>query len=83
VGFADLAGQDVAAILDRQQRTGALRGIRQQLHWHANAAYRYAARPDLMADPQWRLGLAEVTRRGRCPLYVRNHCYASTRSDAP
>jgi predicted TIM-barrel fold metal-dependent hydrolase len=64
VGFADLSGKDVSAILDRQQETGALRGIRQQLHWHANPAYRYAARPDLMADRRWRLGLAEVTRRG-------------------
>jgi predicted TIM-barrel fold metal-dependent hydrolase len=41
-----------------------LRGIRQQLHWHEKALYRFAARPDLTDDPAWRAGLAEVARRG-------------------
>ena len=40
-----------------------LRGIRQQLHWHENATYRFAARPDLMNDAVWRRGLRELAKR--------------------
>lgn len=64
VGFADLADAAVASTLDRQCEFPNLRGIRQQLHWHENPLYRFAARPDLMNDPAWRRGLAEVGRRG-------------------
>lgn len=64
VGFADLSAPDVADTLDRMLRFRNLRGIRQQLHWHEKTLYRYASRPDLMNDAQWRRGLAEVGRRG-------------------
>ncbi|MGH6989744.1 MAG: amidohydrolase family protein [Stellaceae bacterium] len=64
VGYADLAAPDIAALLDAEQRHPALRGIRQQLHWHAEEQYRLAARPDLAADPQWRRGFAELAPRG-------------------
>jgi predicted TIM-barrel fold metal-dependent hydrolase len=64
VGFADLASPAVADILDRQVQSQNLRGIRQQLHWHENPQYRFAARPDAMEDPAWRRGLREVQRRG-------------------
>jgi predicted TIM-barrel fold metal-dependent hydrolase len=64
VGFADLAWPDVGARLDAMRAHPNLRGIRQQLHWHARELYRFAARPDLMNDPVWRRGLAEVERRG-------------------
>jgi predicted TIM-barrel fold metal-dependent hydrolase len=43
---------------------GRVVGIRQQLHWHRNPAYRFAATPDAMNAPGWRAGLAEVARRG-------------------
>jgi predicted TIM-barrel fold metal-dependent hydrolase len=46
------------------QTAPGLRGIRQQLHWHANPQYRFADRPDLVNDPAWRRGLREVGRRG-------------------
>ncbi|HEY5209046.1 MAG TPA: amidohydrolase family protein [Stellaceae bacterium] len=64
VGYADLAAPDVATLLDAQMHHPALRGIRQQLHWHANPQYRFAARPDLAADPAWRRGFAELAPRG-------------------
>jgi predicted TIM-barrel fold metal-dependent hydrolase len=64
VGFAELAAPAVAATLDRMRRCPGLRGIRQQIHWHADPAYRFAARPDWMDDPAWRRGLAEVAARG-------------------
>lgn len=64
VAYADLAAPDVGAVLDRHLANANLRGIRQQLHWHANPQYRFAARPDIMDDPAWRAGLAEVEQRG-------------------
>ena len=64
VGYADLAAPTVGATLDRMMKHSRLRGIRQQLHWHEKALYRFAARPDLMDDPAWRRGLEEVARRG-------------------
>lgn len=64
VGFADLARADVGRRLEAMCAFPALRGVRQQLHWHANPQYRFASRPDLMNDPAWRHGLSEVARRG-------------------
>jgi predicted TIM-barrel fold metal-dependent hydrolase len=64
VGYADLAAPGVEGVLDRMMKHSRLRGIRQQLHWHEKDLYRFAARPDLMDDPGWRAGLAEVARRG-------------------
>lgn len=63
-GFANLADPGVASTLDRQREYPNLRGIRQQLHWHQDPLYRFAARPDIMDDEAWRRGLAEVARRG-------------------
>jgi predicted TIM-barrel fold metal-dependent hydrolase len=64
VGYADLAAPDLADTLDRALAAGALRGIRQQLHWHEKPLYRFAARADLMNDPAWRAGLEAVAKRG-------------------
>jgi predicted TIM-barrel fold metal-dependent hydrolase len=64
VGYADLAAPDLAATLDRESAHANLRGVRQQLHWHENPRYRFAARPDVMRDSAWRAGLREVERRG-------------------
>jgi predicted TIM-barrel fold metal-dependent hydrolase len=65
VGFCDLSQPDASRVLDRMRAASPrLRGIRQQLHWHENPEYRFASRPDAMADPQWRKGLAAVTDRG-------------------
>jgi predicted TIM-barrel fold metal-dependent hydrolase len=64
VAFADLAASDVGEVLDRQLDAGPVRGIRQQLHWHENPAYRFAPAPDVMRGTAWRRGLREVTRRG-------------------
>jgi predicted TIM-barrel fold metal-dependent hydrolase len=63
-GFANLADPDVASTLDRELEYANLRGIRQQLHWHEDPLYRFAARPDIMNDAAWRRGLREVARRG-------------------
>ncbi len=63
VGYADLQAADVEATLDALSAHRSLRGIRQQLHWHERADYRFAARPDLMNDAGWRRGLRLVARR--------------------
>lgn len=47
VGFADFTVGDVRPQLDRLARYPLMRGVRQQLHWHENPLYRFAAQPDL------------------------------------
>lgn len=65
VGFCDLHRADAPSVLDKMLAASPrLRGIRQQLHWHENPQYRFAARPDTMNDPLWRNNLAAVAERG-------------------
>jgi predicted TIM-barrel fold metal-dependent hydrolase len=64
VAHADLADPDVGALIKRLTELPAIRGIRQQLHWHENPQYRFAPRPDVMNDADWRRGLAMVADRG-------------------
>ena len=45
------SANDVRPQLDRLSRYPLVRGVRMQLHWHENPQYRFAARPDLAADP--------------------------------
>jgi predicted TIM-barrel fold metal-dependent hydrolase len=52
VAYADMTADDVRPALDRLARFPRVRGVRQQLHWHENPQYRFAARPDLCRDPQ-------------------------------
>jgi predicted TIM-barrel fold metal-dependent hydrolase len=63
VAWADLASPDVGEILDRQCAFPTLRGIRQQLHWHENPAFRFAETPVEMLDRAWQRGLREVAAR--------------------
>ena len=59
VAYADIGADDVRPQLDRLSRYLLVRGARMQLHWHENPEYRFASRPDLVADsriqPQRRL----------------------------
>lgn len=64
VAYANLSAPDVGAVLDAHLKYANLRGIRQQIHWHENPTYRFAPRPDVMNDPAWRRGLAELSKRG-------------------
>lgn len=64
VAYADFARADIERQLDALAALPLVRGIRQQLHWHTNPAYRFAPRPDLMADPGWRRGFARLGPRG-------------------
>jgi len=64
VAYADLADENLSQTLDAHGEFSAFRGIRQQLHWHKNELYRFAATPNIMNGAAWRRGFAEVAERG-------------------
>jgi predicted TIM-barrel fold metal-dependent hydrolase len=64
VAHADLGDPDVGTLIKQLAKLPAVRGIRQQLHWHENPQYRFAPRPDVMNDKNWRRGLARLADHG-------------------
>jgi predicted TIM-barrel fold metal-dependent hydrolase len=64
VGYADFSKDDVRTQLDRLKAYPLMRGLRQQLHWHDNEMYRFAARPDLPADPVLQRNVARLADYG-------------------
>lgn len=64
VGYADFTAGDVRPQLDRLKDFPLMRGIRQQFHWHENPLYRFAARPDLPADPTVQRNIARLAEYG-------------------
>ncbi len=52
VAHADLADPACGALIERLSRLPAMRGIRQQIHWHPNPQYRFAPHPEVMNDPR-------------------------------
>jgi predicted TIM-barrel fold metal-dependent hydrolase len=64
VSFADFDVDDVRPQLDRLAKYPLVRGVRMQLHWHANPLYRFAARSDLSADPKIRRNIARLADYG-------------------
>ncbi|MET3892654.1 putative TIM-barrel fold metal-dependent hydrolase [Bosea sp. OAE506] len=52
VAYADMLAEDVRPQLDALALNPRVRGVRMQLHWHANPLYRFASGPDLCRDPQ-------------------------------
>ena len=63
VGFADISGPRLAETLEAQMREPAFKGVRQQLHWHEEPAYRFAAGPDTMSATAFRRGFQEIASR--------------------
>jgi len=64
VGSVDLRRPDVASILSEFQRSPRMRGIRMSLCWDERTQWRFIDRPDVMLTPEFRNGLAALTRRG-------------------
>ena len=64
VAHADLADPGAGVLIERLAKLPVTRGIRQQLHWHENPQYRFAPRPDVMNDKDWRRGLAMLADHG-------------------
>lgn len=51
VGFADMTVPDARPQLERLNAYSAMRGIRQQFHWHENPLYRFAASASMAEEP--------------------------------
>jgi predicted TIM-barrel fold metal-dependent hydrolase len=64
VSFADFSVDDVRRQLDRLARYPLVRGVRMQLHWHENPLYRFAARPDLCVEPDFRRNITRLADYG-------------------
>jgi predicted TIM-barrel fold metal-dependent hydrolase len=64
IAHADLADPGAGVLIERLAKLPATRGIRQQLHWHENPQYRFAPRPDVMNDKDWRRGLVLLADHG-------------------
>lgn len=64
VAFADLTVPDARPALERLARIPLVRGIRQQLHWHHNPQYSFAARADLCDDPALQRNVAALAGFG-------------------
>jgi predicted TIM-barrel fold metal-dependent hydrolase len=64
VGYADFMAADIRPALDRLARYPLMRGVRMQLHWHANEQYRFAPRPDLADDATFRRNFAALADYG-------------------
>ena len=64
VGYVDLLAEDAASVLKAQAAFPAMCGVRMQLHWHENPLYRFAAGPDVAADPRLRSNIRALAHHG-------------------
>lgn len=64
IGRADLAAADLGHRLDSDQRYPRFRGLRLFVNWDEDPLFRSAARGDLLQNPAWIEGYAELGRRG-------------------
>ena len=64
VGYCDMTVPDARPALDRLARYPAMRGVRQQFHWHEDSLYRFAASPDLARDAAVRRNVARLADYG-------------------
>ncbi|BAT58603.1 amidohydrolase [Variibacter gotjawalensis] len=64
VSFVDLQSDNAAEVMKAQSRSPLMRGVRQQLHWHENTLYRFAAKSDLMNTPAFRQNIARLEEYG-------------------
>ncbi len=60
VGYCDMLQDDARPALDRLTQYPLMRGIRQQLHWHDNPLYRFAAEPDLARNDTLQRNVARL-----------------------
>lgn len=60
VAYADFTVEDVRPQLDILAKYPLVRGVRQQLHWHENPVYRFAAHADLCRDEVLQRNIAHL-----------------------
>jgi predicted TIM-barrel fold metal-dependent hydrolase len=63
IASADLRRPDIAEILSALAASPRMRGVRMSLCWDERPRWRFIDRPDVMLEPEFRRGLAELTRR--------------------
>ena len=64
VAFADLTVDDVRRQLDRLAAYKRVRGVRMQLHWHANPRYRFAPSATQVVDAQVSANIGRLAEYG-------------------
>ena len=64
VGFVDFQSDDAPRVLAAQAKSPLMRGVRQQLHWHENAQYRFAPTPVEMNTTAFRKNFARLEHHG-------------------
>ena len=64
VGYADLAAENIANVLEEHCQYPLIRGIRQILNWHPDSNLRFVHRANLMCDEAWLRGYALLQRFG-------------------
>ncbi|MCZ8374703.1 MAG: amidohydrolase family protein [Beijerinckiaceae bacterium] len=64
VAYADMLAGDIRPALDALATEPSVRGVRMQLHWHANPLYRFASGPDLARDPVLQRNVAALAAYG-------------------
>jgi predicted TIM-barrel fold metal-dependent hydrolase len=64
VSFVDLQSDGAPRVMAAQAKFKLMRGVRQQLHWHENAQYRFAPAPDHMNTAAFRRNLACLQDHG-------------------
>ena len=60
VGHVDFSDDSALQTMRDLSEFPLVCGIRQQLHWHENPLYKFADRPDLMNDSDWRRNFAHL-----------------------
>jgi len=64
VGYADMLSDTAPATIEQLVKFRDFRGVRMQIHWHENELYRFAAKPDVAADPVFRRNLRALAHHG-------------------
>jgi predicted TIM-barrel fold metal-dependent hydrolase len=64
VAYADMLADDARPQFEALARNARIRGVRQQLHWHENPLYRFAADPDLATNPVLQRNIARLADYG-------------------
>lgn len=64
VGYANLASDDLDAVLDGHLTSKLTRGVRHILNWHSDPKLRFTDRGDYLTDPVWRQGCRALVERG-------------------
>lgn len=66
VAYADFTSSEISAQLEKLSEYNLVRGVRQQLHWHENPQYRFAATPDLGSNTFFQSNIRKLAEYDWC-----------------